>query len=963
MADYLDRVCQDDSGLRARLQRILDDVQDGSGDSAGPNSRHAKKKPPQPDSRQDTEDRAGGIADRDLRFGMLALQLNLVTRAALVKALHHWLQSRQTPIEQFLHQQGAMSEEVVGLLQVLVDQPVDQDQAEVTASLINLVPAAARRETPGEIPDRELQVALTAVRGDSDTRPAGRTQGQDRSHSSAQRFHVLQFHRSGGMGKVSLAHDQELNREVAFKEVKDRHADDPEYQNRLIIEAEITGGLEHPGIVPVYGLGTDEAGHPFYTMRFVRGRSLGEAISDFREQQNQWSAGQRSLEFRRLLKRFIDVCEAVHYAHHRQVLHRDLKPDNIMLGRYGETLVLDWGLAKALGSHSIPSTDPEATQPLLPHSGDSAAPTTAGTIGTPNYMSPEQARNEDVGRATDIFSLGCTLYRLLCGQPPYVVKEKDRELRKLKTLELARSCQFPMPRAVDKQAPPALEAICLKAMHRDPGQRYPSSRALADDVERWLADEPVTAYRDPWVDRFARWVRRHRTAVVGCSAALITALLASMLLGWIAQSNFVREAQLNTQLNEARQQAEADFATTRQLAFDLIDEAENELSQQPGMEDERRTLTNMALASFAKLYESRSANEPQVQRDLTRLYGYAANLDRFYCDYASAATKYAKALDILRPLTDQDPHDIKSRQRQVETLLDYAAMLLETGQVTTAGDMLQEAEQGVLTLSANSNDTAQVQYLRALLEWLRADESHESGNLPLALQQYQTAASLLGELLPRASLPDMIRALQVLALTGQSRVAWELDRETEAREAADQAVALADRGQNDAAPRHLRHASASASLELARVLEQTTADTELKRHHLQRAEKIWSTLRQQFPDTTNYPQYLAYTQALLAVELLDRREVGEAIKKYQEAQTLVDQLVMKRDSPGVLFTCAQVLELGANHPRLIAPATPGRYRQLAIDQLLTAQIRSQGSTRIEKYLNELRNKDELQSKE
>src|SRR5262249_54741200 len=160
-------------------------------------------------------------------------------------------------------------------------------------------------------------------------------------------------HAKGGLGQVSVALDEELHREVALKEIQERHADHPESRARFLMEAEVTGGLEHPGIVPVYGLGQYRDGRPFYAMRFIRGDNLKDAIERLHKADGSTQdAGERSLEFRKLLGRFMDVCQAISYAHSRGVLHRDLKPGNVMLGQYGETLVVDWGLAKPLGNRA-----------------------------------------------------------------------------------------------------------------------------------------------------------------------------------------------------------------------------------------------------------------------------------------------------------------------------------------------------------------------------------------------------------------------------------------------------------------------------------------------------------------------------------------------------------------------------------------------------------------------------------
>ena len=284
--------------------------------------------------------------------------------------------------------------------------------------------------------------------------------------SDGQRFRLLRPHARGGLGEVFVALDAELHREVALKQILEKHADDPVSRQRFVAEAEITGGLEHPGVVPVYGLGTYGGGRPYYAMRFIKGDSLKEAIEHVprRRHAARSDPGRRSLELRKLLRRFLDVCNAIDYAHSRGVIHRDLKPANIILGKHGETLVVDWGLAKAVGR-----ADPSVgEQTIAPSSSGSSETLPGSALGTPAYMSPEQAAGDldRLGPRSDVYSLGATLYCLLTGKPPFEGDDVGEILRKVQAGDVR------APREVDPALDEALEAVCLKAMATKPEDRY-----------------------------------------------------------------------------------------------------------------------------------------------------------------------------------------------------------------------------------------------------------------------------------------------------------------------------------------------------------------------------------------------------------------------------------------------------------------------------------------------------------
>jgi tRNA A-37 threonylcarbamoyl transferase component Bud32 len=360
------------------------------------------------------------------------------------------------------------------------------------------------------------------------------------------RYHVLRPHDKGGIGEVFVALDEELNREVALKEMQERHAGDAHNRGRFVREAEITGGLEHPGIVPVYGLGQYADGRPYYAMRFIRGETLKDAIARYHRADADRA---RSPEFERraLLMRFVAVCNTLAYAHSRGVIHRDLKPANIMLGQYGETLVVDWGMAKTVAEPGK-GADTSAEPALVPRLADSLQTQAGSALGTPVYMSPEQAagRLDLLGPASDIYSLGATLYTLLTGRPPITGQDAAEVLQKVQRGEW-----LPV-RQVKPDVPPALAAICHKAMALEPAARYGTALALAGDLEHWLADEPVAAYRESWAARSRRWMRRHRTLVSTALGVLLVALV-GLAVGLIVVSDAQRQEKAARQTAEDKE--------------------------------------------------------------------------------------------------------------------------------------------------------------------------------------------------------------------------------------------------------------------------------------------------------------------------------------------------------------------------------------------------------------------------
>jgi serine/threonine protein kinase/Tfp pilus assembly protein PilF len=506
---------------------------------------------------------------------------------------------------------------------------------------------------------------------------------------AAVRYRLLSFHAAGGLGEVYRAFDGELHREVALKRIK-KNRDGADSRRSFLREAEITAKLEHPGVVPVHGLIADDAGQPCYAMRFIEGQTLNAAIEEFHaaDQQARRDPGERSLAMRKLLSQFIAVCNTIGYAHSRGILHRDLKPNNIMLGKYGETLVVDWGLAKPFERTEAERQSGEETLQPMAEVGPGASTRLGEAKGTPAYMSPEQAQGQwdALSPASDIFSLGATLYALLTGQAPYPGDQ-------LRSLDCARRADFAPPRKIKKEISPALEAICLKAMAKKPAERYATALDLAADLEQWLADEPVPAYREPRSARCWRWIRRHQTLVASASVAALLLLasgVGAFLIWESAETRSKREAE-KAEFQRAQEAADAKFRQQQAEEAhwrDLLRAAEasetlgiNELRQgRYASAAEIFRQASQRLGNHAKLTDARQRIE--TRRDqatrLTEFYRLSQRAERLMTHDLDreAQADFEAALDILHakpsenwweklPAADLPPEQLKRLKRDV----------------------------------------------------------------------------------------------------------------------------------------------------------------------------------------------------------------------------------------------------------------------------------------------------------
>ena len=333
----------------------------------------------------------------------------------------------------------------------------------------------------------------------------------------------------GGMGNVFAAWDPELQREVTVKTLNKRGRKHDHSKERFLNEARITGKLEHSGIVPLYHLDYDSRGIPYYVMRLLEGRTLLQLIDQYHHSKITKSSPE---SLRELLRHFIDVCQTIAYAHHHFVVHRDIKPGNIMLGGYGETMVIDWGLAKILAgcpvddsskddspedNSTADSTSPEKDSPDLTMIG--------GRLGTLGFQSPEYLRNGISRFSDDIYALGVTLYYLLCDRMPYKVQDRRGLFEKMTTPPTPPHLHNPH---VDRP----LSAICLCAMAPDREKRYPTADRLAVDLQHWLDGEPVSVYRMNWKEKTKILLRKEATRIgISLVAFLAGALFVRLIFG------------------------------------------------------------------------------------------------------------------------------------------------------------------------------------------------------------------------------------------------------------------------------------------------------------------------------------------------------------------------------------------------------------------------------------------------
>ena len=614
------------------------------------------------DDRVPDGDRAGGAEpDRP----MLALLLAYQRRA--------WHRGERAAVEAALAQFPALAADAEAVLDLIYQEVVLRQQAGEAPGLEEYL-----RRFPHLAPQLQLQFELEGAlgaepaapsSGGTTLRPGERPRPAPPPLPAIPGYEVLGLLGRGGMGVVYKVRQLRLNRLAALKMVLAGAHAVPEDAVRFLAEAEAVARLHHPNIVQVFACG-DHDGRPYFEMEFLAGGSLADRLDG-----TPWAPRDAAELVETLARALAEV-------HRLGIVHRDLKPANILLAADGTPKVADFGLAKWLD-------------------GDSGLTRTDVVLGSPSYMAPEQARGKAgaVGPAADLYSLGAVLYELLTGRPPF------RAATALETLEQVKAAEPVAPRRLQPRLPRDLETVCLKCLHKEPQRRYGSAAALAEDLRRFGAGEPIRARPVGVVERAWRWCRREpalSTLAAALAAAVVVGFLGVATQWWRAEehlgevrhqralleADFRREVAARRAVEEAHareQQARGRAQRRFQLGMEAVDgyaalAREDELRMDPRLEGLRRKLLGSALRFYAELQRSLEADPtPQARSQLAEAFVQLGTIHEEIGARRESLSAYQRALAIQEALGAEDPADHRPRAASVRSYRAIGVILRDLG--------------------------------------------------------------------------------------------------------------------------------------------------------------------------------------------------------------------------------------------------------------------------------------------
>jgi serine/threonine-protein kinase len=666
---------------------------------------------------------------RGLLFAIFAIHLDFITRDQLTAAIAEWIRQPSRPIAEILVERKALDPRTRDVVADVVARYLEQHGGDAERSIASLgdkglIPPELAPALGGSMTSDAATSASAGVAGDDTSDPislAGYAAG-------GTRYRVLRPQDRGGMGEVFVARDLELGREVLLKQLPERRADDPQFRAAFLKEVRAGAALEHPNIAPVYDVGQYPGGRLFQVMRLIPGGTLQRAIRDHHDSRGSLPEAERVLRFRELLGHFVDACQAIEYAHSRGVLHRDIKPSNIMLGSFGETQVIDWGLARIVG-HDLSDGKGSPAELISPEIvGEGSQPTEYGQFkGTPAYASPEQAHGklDLVDSRSDVYGLGATFYCLLTGAAPFHSQSPF-------LMDDVRKGRFPRPRQVRSDVPPALESICLKAMAHAQENRYQSPRDLATDVERWLADEPVLAHPDPFSVRLRRWGLRHRTAVAAATALLLTSVV-GLGIGYAAVKKQRDVAEKSTDL------------TLEAIEKIVIEIGDDTWAQDPASEPRRRQAMNVAIAMYNDVLKTDRGNR-RAKIGLTEANRRMGNLFGWSGDQAQSVGFLQQSVDSAESHLEDDPETPETYGPVIDGRSDMAVVRLYMDGPDVAEVLQRETCRRAVEAGRRFPQSSLIRELQARADYALAEILTAKGSTDEAFTHMEASAKAYSEL-------------------------------------------------------------------------------------------------------------------------------------------------------------------------------------------------------------------------
>jgi serine/threonine protein kinase len=670
-------------------------------------------------------------SDKNLLFALIAHHNGYITMEQFFEAAAVWNREPKRELGEILVEKKFLDEvERFNIQGIVEDRVRRQGGIDDTLSFIVASGSVPQKDALPEDWQDKID-AITQVISDK-TSPNPPNFGTPEANRGIHRYIIRKSLGHGGQGYVWEAIDTELNRRVAIKNIVPSLSSDPLHQELLIDEARKTGKLGHPGVPPVFDIGKDADGKPFFTMQLISGGKLSETYDNLKYE--SISRSDFVNQIRPLLRHLIAACNTVEFAFDKEaVIHRDLKPANIMVNRYGETVVMDWGMGKIISDSSQINDDASSVLFIPITQGSSSEErTSVGTIkGTAAFMSPEQARaeNDKLDHRTDVYGLGAILYWILTGQAPH---KRTRD-----ALPDIQKNRFPTPSQArpSLSIPPEIEAICLKAMASEPEDRYQKAGQMAADLENFIAGEPVVALPDNLPRKTERFLRKHARAV---SASLIGLTLATVGL---ALANRVI-ASKNVQLKNSR-------AVATNILEDLLGGlTDDRLSQIPEANGARLKILTRIVPDLENLIEQ-NPEYTQLKLDLVNVLIRLGKLQGDLGEKQEAIERLERAHELLEQTKNiSDPDFVENWKK---TFCDksyyHATELIKQKVIDQADPIVEEAiaiaEQYSDSVKSNAEKTKDFSVFFARLYRLRASIHVMRGNWQQALVETIKAKDIL----------------------------------------------------------------------------------------------------------------------------------------------------------------------------------------------------------------------------